>query len=189
MKKNPSVYIPLLRRSVELDKPVFHNRFLWHVTYDSHDLNWLIAKQGLIPPYLGGVFAHNRLTDFENMYPYFDDRYDWRLSRMAFDGTLLRVYSFWRIDTRLCDNVWYIDPAMIQDAKYLGVSSRHYLCTPQAVPPAALRLYHYDDANFMSRNPRIYYKNGTAHIRPVRDDFDTLAPNEEVNRYIRSKAA
>jgi hypothetical protein len=191
MKKNPSVYVPVLHRTVELGKPVFHHRFLWHITYNLRSLNLLIAKQGINLPFNGAVYAHNELHSFEYMYPYFVDRHDWFMgpSRYRCDGAQFDRYSFWRIDTQKSDFSWYLDPGMFSDADYLGVSKHHYLCTPQSIAPRALRLYNFDLDNYIFRNPKIRYENGSAHIRPVRDDFDTLVPNEEVNRYIRSKAA
>jgi hypothetical protein len=191
MKENPAVYVPVLRRTVELGKPVLHHRYLWHVTYNRHNLNLLIAKQGIVLPFRGAVYAHNNPPSFDIMYPYFVDRHDWFMgpSRYRCDGAQFDRYSFWRIDTQKLGLSWYLDPGMFSDADYLGVSKHHYLCTPHAIAPRALRLYNFDLDNYIFRNPKIYYGNGCAQIRPIRDDFDTLMPNEEVNRYIRSKAA
>lgn len=189
MKKNPSVYVPVLRSTVELGKPVIHHRFLWHVTYNRYELNWLIAKQGINLPHKGAVYAHNRLPSFDFMYPYFVDRCDWFMGPKRDDGTQFDRYSFWRIDTKNLDFGWYPDPGMFSDADFLGVSKHHYLCTPHAISPHALRLYNLDLDNYIFRNPKIRYEDGSVHIRPIRDDFDTLVPNDEVNSYIRSKAA
>lgn len=189
MKKNPSIYVPVLRCTVELGKPVFHHRFLWHITNNLRSLNLLIAKQGINLPYNGAVYAHNELPSFEYMYPYFVDRHDWFMPPDRQDGAQFDRYSFWRIDTHKLLSSWYLDPGMFSDADYLGISKHHFLCTPQAIPPQALRLYQFHLDNYIFRNPKIRYENGSAHIRPVRNDFDTLVPNEEVNHYIRSKAA
>jgi len=86
-------------------------------------------------------------------------------------------------------NTWHIDPGMFSDADFLGVSKHHCLFTPHAIDPLALRMYSFDLENYNLRNPKSRYKNGSAHIRPMSNDFDTLMPSDEVNCYIRSKAA
>jgi hypothetical protein len=191
MKKNPSIYTRIFKEKVELDQPACHDRFIWHVTYNRPFYNWLIAKNGLALPFRGAVFAHNNLPRFEFMYPYFVDRYDWDMgpNRDRGDDAQYDRYSFWRIDTKKCGFQWYIDPGMIDDSEFLGVSQHHYVCTPNAIPNSALRLYSFNMDNYIFRNPKIYFKDGSAHILPIRDDFDTLVPNEEINAYIMKNVA
>jgi hypothetical protein len=188
MKTNPSVYVPLFKRSVTLENPVRNDRFLWHVTYNQKNRNLLIARQGLALPLWGAVYAHQALPSFDFMYPYFVDREDWFYPNHRNDGAQFDDYAFWRIDTRLCAVTWYLDPGMESDSEYLNVPHHHYLCTPNAIPPHALRLYRFNMDNYCFRNPKIVYSNGCALIRPIRSDFDTLEPAEDINVFIRKVA-
>jgi hypothetical protein len=43
--------------------------------------------------------------------------------------------------------------------------------------------------NYRFRNPKIHFIDGCAHIRPIRSDFDTLVPCDEINNFIRKRAA
>jgi hypothetical protein len=188
MKENPSIYIPVLKSTVTLGNPVLHVRYLWHVNYNQHSCNWLIAKQGLVLPRNGAVFAHNALQTFEGMFPYFVDKHDCWFPNRRKDGARFDAYSFWRIDTQRCSFPWYADPGMQSDAEFLGLPAHHYLCTPNAIPPEALMLFGFNLDNYLFRNPRIIKREGSLHVRPVRSDFDTLVPNTEINNYIRKAA-
>lgn len=184
MKTHPSIYVPLFKRSVTLKNPVKNERFLWHITYNQKETNLLIARQGITLPLWGAVYAHHALPSFDFMYPYFVDRVDWFYHNLRDDGAQFDDYAFWRIDTRFCGFTWYLDPGMERDSQILQVPHHHYLCTPNAIPPHALRLYRFNLDNYRFRNPRIIYKNGCALIRPIRSDFDTLEPADEFNQHV-----
>jgi hypothetical protein len=158
-----------------LGKEVKPERFLWHVTWEYHSSDLSIAQIGLLKPKDYAVFAHNGLTDFNDMYPYFMDCWD-------FDNRLVNTelspffnYSFWRIDTKIAKVPWYIDPYCASEP--FIEHPLHYLCTPNPIPKEALKLFKFDLNCYLKRTPYVHYSNGAAHISPIYSDFDTLKPN------------
>lgn len=169
-----------------LGKEVKPDRFLWHVTWGHTSSDLSIAQIGLRKPKDYAVFAHNQLTDFNDMYPYFMDCWD-------FDNRLVRTeyspfynYSFWRIDTKIAKVPWYIDPYCASEP-FID-QPLHYLCTPNPIPKEALKLFKFDLKCYVERTPYIHYSNGAAHISPIFSDFDTLKPNPIYEKMARKLA-
>jgi hypothetical protein len=171
-----------------LDKTaVKTSRYLWHITDNYPSLNWQIAVDGLICPRNYAVFAHNNVDEFADTFPYFlywdcfelEDR----ISSVHF-----RFYSFWRIDTRLADLVWYADPNMGIDEKALGLGKNSFVCALQSVPNYALKLFKHDPNRFVNRNPIICKSNGVTSVRGIETDFDSLRPHIKINSYIQHRA-
>jgi hypothetical protein len=158
-----------------LGKEVKPERFLWHVkwAYRTSDLN--IAQRGLLKPKDYAVFAHNGLTDFNDMYPYFMDCWELDWDQIKIKGSQFNYYSFWRIDTKIAKVPWYIDPYCATEP--FVEQPLHYLCTPNPIPKEALKLFRFDLNCYLKRTPYVHYSNGAAHISPIYSDFDTLKPN------------
>ncbi|MFN5890975.1 MAG: hypothetical protein ACK448_11320 [Bacteroidota bacterium] len=157
-----------------LGKEVRTTRFLWHVKRSCNSSDLSIACNGLRKPNDYAVFAHNRLPEFENMYPYFMDRWELDWDKLEIHGCQFECYSYWRIDTKIASVPWYIDPYC---ATQPGIDPPiHYLCTPNAIPREALKLFTFDLNCFLKRTPYIRYSEGAVHIAPICDDFDTLKP-------------
>jgi len=156
----------------EIGSPVKTGRFLWHITYRSTLEDFSIARDGLLCPDEGAVFAHDGLKRFMDMFPWILDFWDMR--DYAVEGAQYNMYSFWRIDTRIAGLQWYRDPFMAEDADAYGVNPRMYVCTPNPVPPAALRLYEFDLDRYLKPLVRVWIEEGVAHIGGNRGDFEGL---------------
>lgn len=166
-------------------KPIKPNRFVWHVTVKSLEIDLSIAYEGLIAYFRGSVFAHNGLADFYDMYNivFFETGNVSHLPDVA--GAVCSVFSYWRIDTSLLPFDWYIDPLMENDHKvcHHGAKAHNFICTPNNIPPHALKLFDFNYKNYW-RGCYIKKGNGVVHVKPFRTDFDGLVPEKEwVNNY------
>jgi hypothetical protein len=141
-----------------LETPINPQRFVWHVSYRSLEKGFLatqgdfsmrkkIRKEGLIYREDWAVFAHNGLVKPEYIYPFCIDHF-------SFGETVNRVmktmtnYDFWRIDTFELKNEWYVDPLMNCDIekRYTKMNKHWFICTRQNIPPSALKLFTFKDA-------------------------------------------
>jgi hypothetical protein len=168
-----------------LDKTaVKTSRYVWHITHNSYSLNWQIAVEGLFCPRNYAVFAHNNIDHFAGTFPYF---LDWDLFEREdrISSAHFRNYSFWRIDTRLADLVWYADPNMVQDTKALCLGENSFVCALQSVPNYALKLFQHDPNRFVNRNSVISKGDGVTSVRGIGTDFDSLRPHIKINSYIQ----
>lgn len=159
-------------------KPVITNRYLWHLKYNVHKSDLSVAANGLICSDNYAVFAHNCLNDFELLYPYLYDKKKYCLD--------LEDYSFWRIDTHLLNIEWFVDPNMKCDLSYYKYEAKptNYLCTLNNIPNTALKLFNFNRYRYKSKNNFVNINNGVANVYPYRNDYDSLVPNHEINKYI-----
>ena len=106
------------------------NRYLFHVSHPIHREE--ILKFGLLAFEKGysciptGVYAHNMLGEPTNdWYPFvLTCESDYELGEM-YGKNVIRAYDYWRIDTQIIDNNWYIDYAAQQDfATVLGYNPK-----------------------------------------------------------------
>ncbi len=164
--------------------PVQTSRYLWHIKYNHYNSDLRIAAHGLIRPDNYAVFAHNNIFNFDLMYPYFMDIWEFETQTLE-RCSQFSTYSFWRIDTRLANVDWYIDPNMFEDSKSGGFNYKNYVCALHNIPNYALKLFKYDRDRFVSKRPFITRNEGVASIRPYRNDFDSLIPDVNINNYIK----
>jgi hypothetical protein len=160
-------------------KPVITNRYLWHLKYNVHQSDLSVAANGLICSENYAVFAHNCLNDFELLYPYLYDQNRFNMS--------LEDYSFWRIDTHLLDNnEWFVDPNMKVELRFRNYRAKpiNYLCTLNNIPNTALKLFNFNRNRYESKNVFVNINEGVANVYPYRNDYDSLVPNHEINKYI-----
>ena len=135
--------------------PIKPDRYMWHLTRES--CRDSISKFGLERRLCGdkplcgdnGIWAHNNIIHINQFYP------------MTWDGIYsnanYRDFDFWRIDTKLCNSNWKMDPYMTPlKLNYKTNEWRYaikYLVTKDSIPPEALKLYqfpqdgYYDDEN------------------------------------------
>ena len=97
-------------------KPVQTSRYLWHIKYGVYDTDLQIAAYGLKCPKKYAVFAHSNIFSFMKTYPYCLDIWDFEIQTIDFCRQF-DIYSFWRIDTRLANVDWFIDPNMFDDVQ------------------------------------------------------------------------
>ena len=163
--------------------PVKTNRFLWHIKYRDYQSDLGIAANGLLRPEEYAVFAHNNAVYFDITYPYFVDL-ELEMNTMGpfYDFS---NYSFWRIDTLLTNVDWYTDPNMVEDSEIVGSKPHNYVCTLNAIPNHALKLFKYDRERYLTQRPFITRGDGVASVRPYRNDFDSLVPDVKINDYIK----
>ena len=162
-------------------KPVTTNRYLWHLKYNYHKSDLSLAANGLICSENYAVFAHNCLYDFELLYPYLYDKNNY------YHNFKLENYSFWRIDTHLLDNnEWFVDPNMKGELRYNSYRAKptNYICTLNNIPNTALKLFNFNRNRYESKNVFLNINNGVANVYPYRNDYDSLVPNQKINKYI-----
>jgi hypothetical protein len=113
-----------------------------------------IQQEGLKTPQNWAVFAHNKIREIVSMYPIWIDKVeqffrceDHELNRGIKNFQWLRDYDFWRIDTKVFKEKWYIDPVMKNDLQLyrkLNSVSSNYVCTTVDIPGEALTLFRFD---------------------------------------------
>ena len=178
-------------RMLELD-PIIPERYVWHVTnrfYGESQLDrFSIATRGLryeYSRYAKAVFAHNRIADIRDFYPFTVDfmDYDWgECNGYYAQPEFLENFDFWRIDTRIFKGKWYIDPNMKEELVwYVRTRPINYICSPENIPPFALKLYEFDFELFNLQLP---------HLRKVKKDPNRLPascikPVLTVNQWIK----
>lgn len=147
-------------------KKITTNRFLFHVSHPSNRTsilkNGLIVHQktnSLIP---NGIYAHNTIQEPNNSwYPFaFIGEYE---NTDFLSLCPLKFYDYWRIDTSLISNEWYLDHAASEDYKLINHTNPKKLFTysPENIPLAALKLYRFQQ----EKHVQYISKNGVLHIR------------------------
>ena len=157
-------------------KPIATNRYIWHVKYEHYASDLLIAKNGLICPANFAVFAHNNATSFDNLYPYFLDKWEMGRNWFLIDGFQFTAYSFWRIDTLKANTQWYLDPNMTIDAEMLGFNPQHYVCALNPIPSSALKLFKINLSHYANMPVKLKKGNGVVSVSPFSSDFEALEP-------------
>jgi hypothetical protein len=170
-------------------KPVQTSRYLWHITRDYYYRDLTIAAYGLLCPENYAVFAHSNIFNFSYTYPYFMDSWDFELIELE-HSCQFSAYSFWRIDTRLANVDWFIDPNMFDDVqsescKSEGFNYKNYVCSLNNIPNYALKLFKYDRDRYAYKRPFITRGDGVVSVRPYKNDFDSLVPDIKINKYIQ----
>jgi hypothetical protein len=164
--------------------PVKTNRFLWHIKYGSYQSDLRIAAHGLIRPENYAVFAHNNVFSFNISYPIFMDLWEVDLQTIR-SSRQFSAYSFWRIDTFLANVDWFTDPNMKEDTEILGFDFNNYVCAIKDIPNYALKLFKFDRDRYITKRPFVTHINGVASVRPYKNDFDSLVPDDKLNSYIK----
>lgn len=139
-----------------MEKKIRVNRYVFHVTYPSH--RYSILNHGIrqskknysnIPE---GVYAHNSEIPTILWYP------------MIWDYTEPEGYDFWRIDTKLLGEQWYVDQVLLNDCKSVGyrTDDRLFIYTKAHVPAECLTLFTHQKPQEYS-----YTKEGVGHVRRI----------------------
>lgn len=146
------------------------NRYLFHVSHPIHREE--ILKFGLLAFEKGysciptGVYAHNMLGEPTNdWYPFVHTcESDYELGEM-YGKNVVRAYDYWRIDTQMIDNKWYIDYAAQQDfATVLGYNPKNnYVYTDKDVSLRAITLFRFQNDEFWDFSG----ENGAYHFRSI----------------------
>jgi hypothetical protein len=165
-------------------KPVRTSRYLWHIKFDRYYSDLQIAAYGLLCPENYAVFAHSNVFSFMQTYPYFLDFWDFEIQTIDL-CCQFSAYSFWRIDTRLANVDWFIDPNMVDETHIDGFNCKNYVCSLNNIPNYALKLFKYDRDRYVTKRPFITRGNGVVSVRPYRNDFDSLVPDDKMNDYIQ----
>ena len=134
-------------------------RYVWHISYrglersfrakhGDFSLREKIRKEGLMYRKDWAVFAHNGLVKPEFVFPFCIDHFSFGDSVKVVMNTMTN-YDFWRIDTLQLKKEWYIDPLMASDIekRYPKMNKHLFICTRQAVPPSALKLFTFKEEN------------------------------------------
>lgn len=167
---------------------VITNRYLWHIRDSIYQDDYQIALEGLTCSKNFAVFAHNNIQSFEHTYPlYIDKKRFWEIDNIF---QILEKYSFWRIDTRLANTIWYKDPNMEGDIDYFNLSKvkNAYVCSFNDIPSTALKLYRFNTLHYLNKKKiKILYSNGVGSIINNSNDFETLLPCQLINKYLSWK--
>lgn len=141
-----------------MEKKIRVNRYVFHVTYPSH--RYSILNHGIrqskkdyfnIPE---AVYAHNSEMPTILWYP------------MILDYTEPEGYDFWRIDTKLLGEQWYVDQVLLNDCKSVGyrTDDRLFIYTKAHVPAECLALFTHQRPQEYS-----YTKEGVGHVRRINE--------------------
>ncbi|MFA9212144.1 MAG: hypothetical protein ACEQR5_09970 [Moraxellaceae bacterium] len=147
-------------------KKITTNRFLFHVSHPSNRLailkNGLVVlnkKDSLIP---NGIYAHNTIQEPNfSWYPFaFIGEYDNSLFQ---DLCPVKHYDYWRIDTSLLPNEWYLDHAAIDDYQLIyNANPKHlFVYSSENIPVKALKLFRFQQ----EKHVQYISENGVLHIR------------------------
>lgn len=119
---------------------IIPERHIWHVAYVPNDL--LIGAHGLLVGKDGYLYANNHSTSLFNLWPIPIDSWDYNKS---FESELT-AYTFWRIDTECCKNIWEIDPIMRGDEGiYTELPSKCFIRTSEPVSPECLLPFKFNN--------------------------------------------
>ena len=141
-----------------MEKKIRVNRYVFHVSYPSTRIS--ILNNGIrvsnydylnIPK---GVYAHNSEMPTILWYP------------MIWDYTEPEGYDFWRIDTKLLGEQWYVDQVLLNDCKSAGyrTDDRLFIYTKAHVPAECLTLFRHQRPQEYS-----YTKEGVGHVRRINE--------------------
>lgn len=147
-------------------KKIKPNRFLFHVSHPSNRLailkNGLLVlnkKDSLIP---NGIYAHNTNQEPNfSWYPFaFIGEYDNSLFQ---DLCPVKHYDYWRIDTSLLPNEWYLDHAATDDYQLIYYSNPKHLFvySLEKIPVNALKLFRFQQ----EKHVQYLGENGVLHVR------------------------
>jgi hypothetical protein len=151
------------------------HRYLYHVAHPIFRkgiLKWGLLTHGrensIIPE---GVYAHNLLSKpTYSWYPFLIfGHYDMELGKMYGDEPL-RLYDYWRIDTYLIENDWFIDYAMKDEYSILdnGDPGNMYVYTTKDVSIRALTLFRFQNQESLSFKGEkgVFHFRGINEFRP-----------------------
>lgn len=163
-------------------KNIYHNYklkkikvepYVWHISPKCNRES--ILMHGLLPiqkelinnQFIYLLFANNFSDDITNMYPiasliYDDTHYieipesENEKSKLVkkFEKMYCPRYDFWRINTKISANDWFIDPNLELDLRITNIGANNpkkYVCTKQKIKPKALDLFAYD-GKFSKKN-------------------------------------
>jgi hypothetical protein len=160
------------------------NRYLYHLSYGGDfytDKESLLLKrlgfatEGIcgIEKGLGGVWANNQMRKVADLWPICFDIIDcWTKEESL---KLFYEFDIWRIDTTVINNVWYLDPNLIDDPYSRNGEARDYLYCENTVHPRALKLFTLSVNDY-----RYLYEDGNI------DEFK-LNPVDKINDFIDFK--
>jgi len=159
LKRYPMKNVPLA------PKKITTNRFLFHVSHPSNRTsilkNGLVVNQktnSLIP---NGIYAHNSIQEPNfSWYPFaFIGEYE---NADFLSLCPLKFYDYWRIDTSLLSNEWYLDYAASEDYKLINHTNPKNLFTYslENIPLSALKLYRFQQEKLK----QIEGANGVMHF-------------------------
>ena len=188
MKSIP--YCPIARKrrhSIKTPKSEWKkyrpDRYLYHLSYGGTlNINeekvllkrLSIATEGIcgIEKGLGGVWANNQMKRVNQLWPVCFDSWDCRSDMDYLE--MLYQFDIWQIDTSCIDNIWYLDPNIIDDVVGSGDASDYLYCE-NTVHPGALKLFtlSINDYKFLYEDKR--------NIEFV------LEPVEKINEFISYK--
>lgn len=147
-------------------KKITTNRFLFHVSHPSNRTsifqNGLVVHQktnSLIP---NGIYAHNAIQEPNfSWYPFaFIGEYE---NTDFFSLCPLKFYDYWRIDTSLLSNDWYLDQAATNDYQLINnANPKHlFVYSSENIPVNALKLFRFQQ----EKHVQYISENGVLHIR------------------------
>ena len=166
-----TTYLPLARKKsheISLPKsdwiPWNPSRYVWHISYGGtlienaeeklffHRLSYATEGIGGKDKGLGGVWVNNQMRRIHDLWPVWIDRI-WDCYSDIDYLQLLYSYDVWRIDTRLVDNPWYLDPNLMEEREG-SEFARDYLYCEKSIHPLALKLFTFklDDYTFLYRD-------------------------------------
>jgi hypothetical protein len=162
-----------MKNALFVPRKIQTHRYLFHVAHPIFRegiVEWgLLAKNrdySIIPK---GVYAHNLMSNptydwYPFVYPFAHDE---ELGKMYGDNPI-RAYDYWRIDTQIIDNDWFIDYAARDDfAPFLGYDPNSmYVYTNKDVSLRALTLFRFQNEVCWDYPG----EKGTFHYRAI-DEF------------------
>jgi hypothetical protein len=162
-----------MKNALFVPRKIQTHRYLYHVAHPIFRegiLEWGLLAQGndssMIPE---GVYAHNLVSKpsyewYPFVYPFEQDE---ALGKMYGDNPI-RAYDYWRIDTQISDNEWYIDYAARYDfAPFLGYDPKTmYVYTNKDISLRALTLFRFQNEECWDYPG----EKGTFHYRAI-DEF------------------
>ena len=179
-KLKTSNEIDFLQQMMELP-PITPRRYVWHVGsapwYRRHSSveQYSIATEGLkcscSRPSFNAVFANNNSFHYTRFFPFIDD-----IVLEPCDPAV----DYWRIDTYAFEAKWYVDPNMMYLLRLYYDDPSDYICTPDDVPPHALKLFHYPEHLYKHWNPQSFFDYSLYDVR-------VLEPDDRINWWIRKK--
>lgn len=170
-----------MKNALFVPRKIKTNRFLFHVSHPSCREG--IQKYGLLvneksySEIPDGVYAHNLLTEPDyHWYPFvLIGDYD---PGCINDKDPLKLYDYWRIDTRKIENNWYIDYAGRYDFGHLiGYDPKDmYIYTDKDVSIRALQLFRLQNDKtwqFEGVKGAVHYR-GIGEFRPFNENESFL---------------
>ena len=162
-----------MKNALFVPRKIQTNRYLFHAAHPIFRegiSEWGLLTNGndysKIPK---GVYAHNLLSKpnydwYPFIYPF---EHDLTLGKIYGDNPI-RAYDYWRIDTQIIDNDWYVDNAARSDfAPFLGYDPKAmYVYSNKDVSLRALTLFRFQNEDFWE----FPGEKGAFHYRAI-DEF------------------